>query len=195
VLSHPLGPATADRPLPLSSFALCGRWVAGNRSQQSYVELINRTTAQRAVDSLLCQPRAVDRPSPPSLPPTRPPPALPQSPQSPTPEAPPPSSPPVVPPILPPASPPAPPPPAPLEPPLPYSPTPSTPPPPSQPPTRDLLFMLLHRSHARLLLAAVPLLAIVVTILAGDSAIPRSGTSRCGAPEPRAWHAHACLIS
>ena len=53
------------------------QWVAGPPSNQSYVVLNNRQTAQDALDALLCQPRLADLPSPPAQPPALPPPALP----------------------------------------------------------------------------------------------------------------------
>ena len=53
------------------------QWVAGPPSNQSYVVLRNRQTAQDALDTLLCQPRLADLPSPPAQPPALPPPALP----------------------------------------------------------------------------------------------------------------------
>ena len=48
------------------------RWVAGPPSNQSYVVLEDTATAQRALDTLLCQPRLADRPQPPQLPPQSP---------------------------------------------------------------------------------------------------------------------------
>ena len=47
------------------------RWVAGPPSNQSYVVLRNRRTAQAALDQLLCQPRLADLPSPPAQPPAQ----------------------------------------------------------------------------------------------------------------------------
>ena len=38
-------------------------WVVGPRSNQSYVVLQDKATAQRALDELLCQPRLADRPT------------------------------------------------------------------------------------------------------------------------------------
>eukprot|EP00964_Phaeocystis_antarctica_P029430 scaffold16579_cov58-Phaeocystis_antarctica.AAC.5 len=49
------------------------RWVAGPPSNQSYVVLRDRQTAQDALDTLLCQPRLADLPSPPAQPPALPP--------------------------------------------------------------------------------------------------------------------------
>ena len=95
------------------------RWVAGPPSNQSYVVLRNQSTAQTAIDTLLCQGRRADRPSLPPPPP----------PQAPPPQAnpcPPPSSSPSPPPIPPALSSQPPPPPGPHPP----SPSPSPPPPP-----------------------------------------------------------------
>jgi len=73
-------------------------WVAGPPSNQSYVVLKDRATAQAALDNLLCQPRLADLPSPtapPAQPPAKPPvqsplPLLPPPPLPPS--SPPPSS-------------------------------------------------------------------------------------------------------
>ena len=47
-------------------------WVAGPRSNQSYVVLHDKAIAQGALDTLLCQPRRADRPLPPTAPPSPP---------------------------------------------------------------------------------------------------------------------------
>ena len=103
------------------------QWVAGPPSNQSYVVLRNRQTAQDALDTLLCQPRLAD------LPFGGPPPPPPLSPPSPSPRPPPPS-------------PPSPPPPSPSPPPAPSPPpSPFLPPSPLSPPSPPTLLPMWQR--------------------------------------------------
>ena len=112
------------------------QWVAGPPSNQSYVVLRDRQTAEAALDQLLCQPRLADRrPARPPLPPSPP---SPPPPHSPNPSSPPPPS---QPPRQPPPSPlpPPPPPPPPALPPPPFPSAPPRQPPPSPSPAPPLL--------------------------------------------------------